>query len=286
MLQNRATLKQIRFHLLSELRQIYTENESDSIVRLIMEHLGYSLSVSLREPDIIPASSVHAQINDIVTDIHTGSPIQYILGYTYFCDLKLEVDKQVLIPRPETEEMVEHIKVRTKDPFHRIIDLGTGSGCIALALKQYFPDAEVWGVDKSQEALSVAGVNGRKNKLHVNWGELDLLNQQPMEQSVQFDLVVSNPPYVMNRERKLMAHNVTAFEPESALFVDDNDPLIFYRAIASFCSRHLADGGKIWVEINEQFGKECAKVFEEGGLSSVQIHKDIHEKDRYINARR
>ena len=286
MLQNRATLKQIRFHLLSELRQIYTENESDSIVRLVMEHLGYPVSVSLREPGSIPDPPVTAKIDSIVADIRKGKPIQYILGQTHFCDLLIKVDKRVLIPRPETEEMVEHIKVRTKDRVQRIIDLGTGSGCIALALKRHFPDAEVWGVDKSQEALRVAGENGRKNKLHVNWGELDLLNQQPMEQSVQFDLVVSNPPYVMNRERKLMAHNVTAFEPESALFVDDNDPLIFYRAIASFCSRHLTDGGKIWVEINEQFGKECAKVFEEGGLSSVQIHKDIHEKERYINARR
>ena len=286
MLQNRATLKQIRFHLLSELRQIYTENESDSIVRLVMEHLGYPLSVSLREPDIIPASSVHAQINDIVTDIHTGSPIQYILGYTYFCDLKIEVDKQVLIPRPETEEMVEHIKVRTKDPIHRIIDLGTGSGCIALALKQCFPDAEVWGTDLSQEALRVASENGRKNSLQVNWNEMDLLSSHSLEESQLFDLVVSNPPYVMNSEREMMARNVTEFEQESALFVADDDPLIFYSAIASFCRIHLADRGEIWVEINEQLGSETASLFKKEGFSKVHILRDIHEKDRYINARR
>ena len=286
MLQNRATLKQIRFHLLSELRQIYAENESDSIVRLVMEHLGYPLSVSLREPDQVPNPSINTQIHEIVAEMRSGLPIQYILGQTHFCDLNIDVDKGVLIPRPETEEMVEHIKARTKDPIHRIIDLGTGSGCIALALKKYFSDAEVWGVDISQEALSVARENGRKNKLQINWGELDLLNQPPVDQMQLFDLVVSNPPYVRNSERRLMARHVTAFEPESALFVSDDDPLIFYRAIASFCCLHLAEKGEIWVEINEKLGKECVGVFEKEGFNKVRILRDIHEKERYINARR
>lgn len=286
MLQNRATLKQIRFHLLSELRQIYTENESDSIVRLVMEHLGYPLSVSLREPDLAPNPSINTQINEIVAEIHSGLPIQYILGETHFCDLNIGVDKGVLIPRPETEEMVEHIKARIKDPIHRIIDLGTGSGCIALALKKYFPDAEVWGVDISQEALRVAEENGRKNNLEVKWGELDLLNLHSMEQSPLFDLVVSNPPYVMNSERGMMARNVTEFEPESALFVADDNPLIFYRAIASFCNSHLADRGEIWVEINEQLGSETASLFKKEGFSKARVLRDIHEKERYINAGR
>ncbi len=142
MLQNRATLKQIRFHLLSELRQIYTENESDSIVRLVMEHLGYPLSVSLREPDLVPDPPLTARINAFVADIRSGLPIQYVLGQTHFCDLNIKVDKRVLIPRPETEEMVEHIKARTKEPIQKIIDLGTGSGCIALALKKHFTEAD------------------------------------------------------------------------------------------------------------------------------------------------
>jgi len=286
MLQNRATLKQIRFHLLSELRQIYTENESDSITRLILEHTGYPLSDTLRDPDQIPVPSVAAQINEIVADIHTGKPIQYILGQTHFCDLKIGVDKNVLIPRPETEEMVEHIKAMTPQSIHRIIDLGTGSGCIALALKRYFPDAEVWGVDISEQALSAAGENGRKNNLHVNWGEMDLLNEHSTDRAQRFNLVVSNPPYVMNSEREIMANNVTGFEPASALFVEDNDPLIFFRAIASFCNIHLADNGEVWVEINEQFGKETAGIFKKEGFSRVRILRDIHEKERYINARR
>jgi len=286
MLQNRATLKQIRFHLLSELRQIYTENESDSIVRLVMEHFGYPVSVSLREPGSIPDPPVTAKIDSIVADIRKGKPIQYILGQTHFCDLKIKVDKRVLIPRPETEEMVEHIKARSRDAVQRIIDLGTGSGCIALALKKHFTEAEVWGTDLSQEALAVAGENGRENSLQLSWVKLDLLNPHTLEESLRFDLVVSNPPYVMNSEREMMASNVLDFEPESALFVEDDDPLIFYRAIAAFCKSYLADKGEIWVEINEQLGKECAKLFEKERFSKVRVIKDIHEKDRYINARR
>ena len=135
MLQNRATLKQIRFHLLSELRQIYTENESDSIARLIMEHVGYPLADSLRDPDRIAAPAVSAQINTIMAEIRSGLPIQYVLGTTAFCGLTIRVNKHVLIPRPETEEMVEQIIARTEGPLRRIMDLGTGSGCIALALK-------------------------------------------------------------------------------------------------------------------------------------------------------
>ncbi len=272
--------------MLSELRQIYTENESDSIVRLVMEHLGYPLSVSLREPDLAPNPSINTQINEIVAEIHSGLPIQYILGQTHFCDLNIGVDKGVLIPRPETEEMVEHIKARIKDPIHRIIDLGTGSGCIALALKKYFPDAEVWGVDISQEALRVAEENGRKNNLQVSWIKLDLLNPHTLEESPRFDLVVSNPPYVMNSEREMMPRNVTEFEPGSALFVADEDPLIFYSAIAAFCKSYLADRGEIWVEINEQLGSETASLFKKEGFSKARVLRDIHEKERYINARR
>jgi len=286
MLQNRATLKQIRFHLLGELRQIYAENESESIVRLILEHLGYPLALTLRDPDQISAPGIAAQLNALVAEIRSGIPIQYILGTTEFCELPVKVDKNVLIPRPETEEMVEHIKTVTKEPPQRIMDLGTGSGCIALALKKYYPHAEVWGVDISREALLVAGENGRTNKLHVNWGYMDLLNTHPLDQWEAFNLVVSNPPYVKNSERKTMAPHVLDFEPESALFVEDDDPLVFYRAIADFCSLHLAIGGEVWVEINETLGMESARLFENEGFSKVRILRDIHEKNRYVHARR
>jgi len=282
MLQNRATLKQIRFRLLSELRQIYTENESDSMVRLIMEHLGYSLNQALLDPSHVPVPSVNEKIEGIIADILRGMPIQYILGHTSFCDLDISVNGGVLIPRPETEEMVEHIKTMLRVPVHRIIDLGTGSGCMALALKSHFRDAEVWGVDLSREALLVAGENGRNNKLKVLWKEMDLLKMPPGDRLPFFDLVVSNPPYVLKSEAGLMAAHVRDFEPASALFVEDHDPLVFYKAIASFSRGQLTRDGEVWVEINERFGKQTARIFEEEGFGKTSIIKDIHNKERYV----
>jgi len=286
MLQNHATLKQIRFFLLSELRQIYTENESDSIARIILDHIGYPLEETLLNPGQTPARSVIEQINDIVTDLRTGKPIQYVLGYTFFCDLRIGLNDTVLIPRPETEELVDHIIKSVIQPYHRIIDLGTGSGCIAMALKAHFPEADVWGVDLKAEALSLALRNSQLNSLQVNWKEMDLLNLDSLDPDQQFDLVVSNPPYVRLSEKKSMAYNVTGFEPDSALFVEDTDPLLFYRAIASFCKIHLTENGEVWVEINEMLGKDTADVFKKEGFRRVQILRDIHEKDRYVHASR
>jgi release factor glutamine methyltransferase len=141
-------------------------------------------------------------------------------------------------------------------------------------------------VDNSKSALSVAAENGRLNDLQVNWGELDLLNEYFTEQTNRFNLVVSNPPYVLKGERKFMARNVTAFEPASALFVEDHDPLAYYRAIVSFCNQSLEKRGEIWVEINEQLGRDTACIFQTGGFNSVRILRDFHEKERYVNARR
>lgn len=286
MLQNRATLKQLRFQILQELRQIYTENESDSISRLILEHSGYPLTKILLDPDHCPTPSIVDEINAILAEIHTGAPIQYILGYTYFCELKIKVNKHVLIPRPETEEMVEHIKSEVTDPLNRIIDLGTGSGCLALALKQLFPHAEVWALDISKKALETAEVNSHLNRLELKLLEMDLLNRDTVEMDGPFDLVVSNPPYVLKSEVQKMDRRVSAFEPGSALFVDDENPLVFYYAIAAFCYKYMAETGSVWVEINERMGKETAGVFEGKGFNRVRILRDIHGKERYINASR
>jgi len=240
----------------------------------------------LLKSDMVPAPPVIAQINEILADLQTGKPIQYVLGYTLFCDLKIEVDNKVLIPRPETEEMVDHIVRSIIRPVRRIIDLGTGSGCIALALKAHFPEADVWGVDFKAEALSQAAWNSRLNSLSVNWKNMDLLNPDSTDLDELYDLVVSNPPYVRLSEKKSMPYNVTGFEPDAALFVADDDPLIFFRAIASFCKTHLAGNGEVWVEINEMLGKETAGVFKNEGFGRVEILRDIHEKERYIHASR
>ena len=255
MLQNHATISQIRFHLLKELQLTYSEDESSSIARLILEHVGYPSSVYLQDPNRIPETVNKAQITEIVSEIHTGRPIQYILGYTYFCEMKIRVDESVLIPRPETEEMVLNMSSDFDLPGKRIIDLGTGSGCIALALKKQFPEADVSGVDLSKEALATSIKNGNLNKLKINWFHGDLLDSELLKTEADFDLVVSNPPYVLKSERELMTKNVLKFEPGSALFVNDSDPLIYFRSIAAFCINKLKSGGTFWVEINERFGK-------------------------------
>ncbi len=282
MLQYHATLQQIRFYLLQELRKIYPESESASILHLILDHAGYPSSVCLRDPERVPGSSTVVQINEIVSEIHTAKPIQYILGHTHFCDLKIRVNESVLIPRPETEEMVYKIMDRSSQPPDRIIDMGTGSGCIALALKNRFPNSIIYGFDLSQAVLQVAYENGFSNELEVNWLQGDILDETTWIVDAGFDLIVSNPPYVLNSERAMMNVNVLEFEPEEALFVADSNPLAFYDSIASFSKKHLNDCGEVWVEINEQLGSETALIFENAGFRHVTILKDIHEKERFI----
>lgn len=290
MLENRATLHQLRFYLLKELRKRFSENESASITRLILEHTGFPLAVCLREPDKITPSQVITQINHIVEEVHLGRPIQHILGNTHFCELKITVNEDVLIPRPETEEMIHLIHSSQEQGYKQIIDLGTGSGCIALALKQQFPEAVVSGLDLSRKALYVAKQNAKQNQLAVYWMQGDLQDipalKKLLDQKNGFDLVVSNPPYVRESEKQLMEDQVLDHEPDMALYVKDHDPLIYYRAIAEFCDSHLLEGGHLWVEINECFGMETASLLEKQGLKSIDIKKDIHDKERFIHARK
>jgi len=288
MLQNRATLQQTRFYLLHELRHRYPEQESQSIARLILEHVGWPLSTCLLEPDKITPSSAIAQINLILKSVHEGKPIQYVLGHTEFCELKIAVNEHVLIPRPETEALVYMVISDEKKGFQRIVDLGTGSGCIALALKKYYPDARVTGIERNSKALEMARHNALENDLDVLWVEGDLLNTPSLSKHPAvkegFDLVVSNPPYVLESEKKLMEEQVLAFEPGDALFVKDEDPLLYYHAILDFCNLHLLDGGYLWLEINERFGAETASLFKVAEYQSVRIIRDIHGKERFIHA--
>lgn len=285
MLQNHANIAQIRAYLLEELRKTYSENESISIMRLILEDLGIPFSVYLLDPNRIPGAKIEHKISEIVADIHKGRPIQYILGHTYFLDMKILVDERVLIPRPETEEMVSKVQSDFKKG-DRFVDLGTGSGNIALALKLRFPEVQVTGVEKSFQALDLARENGRINNLDVSWILGDLLDPQFMISEDLFSLIISNPPYVLISEKELMKNNVLDHEPGSALFVKDSDPLVYYRSIASFCNSKLRAGGVFWVEINERFGKETARLFKKEGFEHVAILRDIHGKERFINGRK
>jgi release factor glutamine methyltransferase len=286
MLQNHATHKEVRLYLHRELSKIYPEGETASMIRLIMEHCGFPSQTILLEPNQSPGPEAIAQISEIGTEIHTHRPIQYILGQTRFCELTIKVNENVLIPRPETEEMVYRIIESQGGTPSRILDLGTGSGCIALALKNHFQNALVAGLEWSKAALDLARQNGVLNELEVEWIHGDMLDPSTMDRFMEYDLVVSNPPYVLTEEQTQMNRNVLDFEPANALFVENNDPLKYYRAIASCSTEILSAGGTLWVEINERFGTDTSYLLAEAGLKSITIHKDIHEKERFVQARK
>ena len=279
-------------YLRHEIRKVYPEREASSMASLILEHLGFSSSFYLAEPNHRPGQETVVQINEIVNEIHTRAPIQYILGETIFCEINIAVNENVLIPRPETEEMVYRIINSTTIPPSCVIDLGTGSGCIALALKKAFPSAEVTGVDRSVPALALARENGENNGLEVAWMTGDMLDpvallhgDSPFRPGA-VDLVVSNPPYVTRVESGAMDRNVLDFEPRDALFVEEDDPLQYYRTIGIFAREALRAGGVLWIEINERFGRETAALMGSSGFQGITIHRDIHEKERFIEARK
>ncbi len=220
-------------------------------------------------------------VQRVIRKLKKQEPWQYIVGETEFYGLNIQVNRSVLIPRPETEEMIELIRKQFigKPSPKRIIDLCSGSGCIALSLKKIFPEAKVYGLEICPEALKVARQNALKNQLEVEFVQTDLLNLSYFEESSQFDLIVSNPPYIMEKEKGIMAANVVEHEPHLALFVPDLDPLVFYKAIKEFAMKHLAEEGQIWLEINAQLGLETKLLFDNFNAQTIL---DLSGKDRFI----
>lgn len=213
-------------------------------------------------------------------------PIQYVLNEAWFCGLRFFVDKHVLIPRPETEELVEWIIAGCKFPISELIilEIGSGSGCIPIALKRRLGKAEVWSCDVSTDALEIAEKNAKNLGVEVNFLQMDFLSETEREKLPAFDIIVSNPPYITWRERYGMRANVLEYEPAKALFVPDNDPLVFYKAIADFGKNHLKPNGSIYTEINESLGSLTQRLFEENGFIT-ELKKDISDKDRMIRAK-
>jgi release factor glutamine methyltransferase len=219
---------------------------------------------------------------DIIDRVNAHEPIQYVLGQTNFCDVFIRVNPHVLIPRPETEELVLHaIKYKPKT----VLDLGTGSGCIPIAIAHACPQAQVYGVDVSEEALNVARLNAYLNEQKVEFLNKDILNFE-WETDTTFDLIISNPPYVKASEIKEMDPHVTDHEPHLALFVPDCDPLVFYKKIAVVGEKYLQKGGKIMVEINSALGKETLALFQTPTYSNAVLEKDFYGKDRFVFAER
>ena len=266
----------------SELHGLYPVSEIEGFTRIIFESVcGWSFTRQLvkkhekiQEPDFL-------KIQEIITRLKTFEPIQYILGETEFFGLRLMVNPSVLIPRPETEELVDWIVRSDLPPDSRILDIGTGSGCIALALKSVLKNAAVSGIDISEKALETAHENAAKNKLDVRFNQSDILKNDNSNNEV-YDVIVSNPPYIRESEKLLMLPNVLEYEPGNALFVPDSDPLVFYRSIAAFAIKNLSENGKLFLEINENLGHEMKNMLVDFGFCNIEIRKDINEKNRMI----
>lgn len=213
-----------------------------------------------------------------------GEPLQYITGFAYFYDLKLNVTPAVLIPRPETEELVEWIIQDHRQQQGHILDVGTGSACIALALAKHLPEMQVEAWDISPSALALAAQNARSHKLNVHFVEQDIFLFEPKDCHRRYDIIVSNPPYVTSHEAQQMEKRVLDHEPALAMFVPEQDALIFYRALAALAAFALDTQGSLYVEISTLYGQECVQLFTEAGFEEVELRKDISGRDRMIKA--
>lgn len=284
--------------LQKELTGIYEESEAINIAALVLEEVtGVEKKQRLLQPDGELTQTQEEKVQTMLPDLKKQMPVQYVLGHAWFYGLKLFVNSSVLIPRPETEELVDWIvkdvKASGKRVFQKtgeadktktlkILDVGTGSGCMALALKKAMPLAEVWACDVSEEALTVARRNGAALDIRVDFQGVDFLNRDAQKGLPTVDILVSNPPYVPLRDKESMQPNVVNHEPHTALFVPDNDPLVFYRAIAEFGHHRLYTNGNIYMEIHEDLGPDVLQLFKSSGYRDVELKKDMQGKNRMI----
>lgn len=282
----KVTLRQADHFIRKELQGIYPPEEIRSLSLLVLTHCTGIQPVEMHSnPDQPVSETALAQINKIIDGLKIYKPVQYMTGTTQFYGLPLKVNEDVLIPRPETEELVHWILGDySGTSFLRILDIGTGSGNIALALAKNLVSADVWATDNSAPALHLAKENARENGLMVHFVFSDILHAGSYSLPGQFDIIVSNPPYIPESEKDSLPRNVANFEPSQALFVPDDDPLLFYRKIISFAQIKLKQGGAVYVEIHENFGHEVTALFRKEGFLNVEIRKDINEKNRMVKA--
>ncbi|QBZ96555.1 peptide chain release factor N(5)-glutamine methyltransferase [Flavobacterium sangjuense] len=269
-----------------ELLPIYDEQEIDSFFYIILEKLHGLKRIDLAlNPETVMDGIHLKQWKSILSDLKIQKPIQYILGETEFYGCRFEVNENTLIPRQETEELVEFIisnyQITTSPNNLKILDIGTGSGCIAISLAKNLPNAEVFAIDVSEKALATAQKNADINDTNVTFLLKNILETDDLEQ--QFDIIVSNPPYVRNLEKAEIKPNVLEYEPHLALFVEDTDALLFYRKIAELAKKNLNPNGKLYFEINQYLGKETVRLLEDSGFRNVELKKDIYGNDRMIS---
>jgi len=284
-MNSNQTIKSIQVLFKEELKTIYPQREIESITYILLEHLlNYSkIEIQLNKSEKIE-QNISEKLTSALINLKKSVPIQYIIGETEFYDLIFKVNEHTLIPRQETEELVHAIINDNKVNGPKVLDVGTGSGCIPIVLAHNISDANVSSVDISEEAILIARENAVLNKVKIDFYHRDFLKWEDYSWEKEYDIIVSNPPYVKESEKELMEENVLAYEPHMALFVDDNDPLIFYRRIAEFAKAHLKKGGKLYFEINEALGQEMIELHESLGFSSVLLMKDLNGRDRMTSA--
>jgi len=277
----KATIQYIN----SELAGFYPVSEIESFTGIIFEAVcGFGFTEQIIRKHEKISKPDFEKIKTIIWRLKNLEPIQYILGETEFYGLKLAVNPSVLIPRPETEELVQWVLKSNLSENSKILDIGTGSGCIALAIKSRVKSAEVFGIDISNTALVVARQNAIKNNLDVDFFQADIFKWKHYNWQT-YDVIVSNPPYIRENEKLLMHSNVLNYEPEKALFVPDSEPLVFYRAIGAFAKKYLSVNGMLFLEINENLGLEMKEMLIDGGFSGIEIRKDINGKNRMVCCR-
>jgi release factor glutamine methyltransferase len=281
------TIKDIRNYISGELTGLYSERESAAISGVIISKVFGMNRVSslLKENELLAGRQKTEMVMRYCRKLQTGEPVQYVIGETLFYDCTLKVNPGVLIPRPETEELVDLILKENRGFTGSIIDIGTGSGCIAVALAVNLPFAKVTGIDKSRRAIKTATRNAELNNSHISFLEADIFKIDP-SLIQKTDLMVSNPPYVRNSEKKFMHRNVLGFEPHRALFVPDSDPLKFYMAILNLADHVLNPRGTLWLEINEAMGKPVQVLLESYQYNGIKIIKDFNGKDRFAKGKR
>ncbi len=279
------TIKSIQNLFKEELKSIYPQREIESITYILLEHiLNYSkIEIQLNKYEKIEHFFLE-KIFSALKELKKSVPIQYIIGETEFYDLTFKVNEFTLIPRQETEELVHLIINENKIVAPHILDIGTGSGCIPIVLAHRIAGANVSSVDVSEEAIAVAKENAILNHVAIDFYPRNFLKWETYLWEKKYDVIVSNPPYIKESEKEFMTENVLANEPHLALFVNDDDPLIFYRRIAEFAKEYLKKGGKLYFEINKALGQEMIELQESLGFSSVQLIQDLNGRDRMTSA--
>ena len=271
-----------------ELNGLYSDSEIQSFGYLILQHIcKKDKHTLLRDKDNDLSLKEYSLARKFIEELKLFRPIQYILGQTEFYGLSFIVDENVLIPRAETEELVELVLASKPHKHAKILDIGTGSGCIAISLAKHLPEIDIYALDVSKEALATSITNAKIHNVKIHTIQEDILNttrDKSLIYEIKWDIIVSNPPYIVPSEKEVMSKNVLEYEPPIALFVPESQPLLFYETIADIGLTQLNKNGKIFFEINALFGKETAGMLKRKGYSSVELHKDISGKDRIIKA--